>query len=137
MKSNYRKAAGMTLMELLTVMAIVGILAAIAFPAYQAYVVKTNRAAARACLAQYSQFLERYYTSNMTYAGAAGAMGCASESGMDRRYLFTTPTLTQRTYTIRATPILAQLERDRQCGWLQLTQTGARSSQYGTSATCW
>jgi len=134
MKSNYRKAAGMTLMELMTVMAIVGILAAIAFPAYQTYVVKTNRAAARACLSEGAQFMERFYTTKLTYVGAVLAMDCANSLNTKYNFEINPNPPGQRTYRLRAVPIGAQLDRDTLCGTLTLNQAGARTP---TTAACW
>jgi type IV pilus assembly protein PilE len=142
MNLKHRKSAGMTLIELMIVMAIIAILAAIAYPSYQNYVMRTNRAAARACLSEGSQFMERYYTSNMTYVGAEAvlALGCATESNLDQRYTIdANPAPTQRAYTLRATPIGAQLTRDTQCGVLTLNQAGTRTEggTATTTAECW
>ena len=141
MKATLRRNRGITLIELMVVMAIVAILTAIAYPSYQAYAVRTNRAAARACLSEAAQFMERYYTSNMTYVGAEDVLqlGCMSEGGLDTKYTFAaTPDPTQRTFTLVATPILAQLERDTDCGALSLNEVGTRTkSGTSTVAKCW
>jgi type IV pilus assembly protein PilE len=141
MNSSLRRNRGVTLVELLIVMVIVGILTAIAYPSYQRYTTRTYRAAARACLTETAQFMERYYTSNMTYVGAEGALtlGCMSESGLDTKYTFAaTPAPTQRTFTIAATPIGVQLTRDTECGTLTLDEVGTRTkSGSGTLAKCW
>ena len=81
------------------VVAIIGILAAIAFPAYQQYVVSTYRDSAKACLAQHAQFMERYYSTNLTYVDADPVLGCTTESNMASRYTFSLSNLTQSTYT--------------------------------------
>ncbi len=139
MNYQHRKSAGMTLIELLVVMVIVGILAAIAFPSYANYVMRTNRAAARACLSDAAQLMERFYTTNLTYVDADSGdggleMGCESDAGLDERYTFTVDNLAQRTYRLVATPIDAQAVRDTQCATLTLNQTGARTP---TTAGCW
>ena len=153
-----RRDAGFTLMELMIVVAIIAILAAIAIPSYSRYVVKTHRAAAAACLSEYANYMERYYTTNLRYdqAPAASAsadavanpvvgeaptlvLDCATAARTGKNYSYTTSEVTANTYTFRATPIHAQQNRDTQCGTLTLDQTGARSVDggTGTAAQCW
>jgi type IV pilus assembly protein PilE len=135
---HFSKAAGFSLIELMVVVLIVGILTAIAVPAYQNYVARTNRGAAKACMAEFSQFMERYYTSNLTYVGAAPAMGCQTESNLNLRYTITIDNLALRTYTVTATPVGVQVTRDASCGTLSLDQASVRtaSGTYGV-AGCW
>ena len=139
MKSSSRKA-GFTLVELMIVILIISIIAAIAIPSYNRYVMRSYRAAARACMMEYSQLMERFYTTNLTYvAGAPAApLGCASEGALDLRYTMTVGGVAARTYTISATPIGAQATRDTQCGVLTLDQAGTRG-EGGTGVVndCW
>jgi Tfp pilus assembly protein PilE len=59
----------------MVVIAIVGILFGIALSSYQSNVLKTRRYAAQSCLMEYSQYMERHYTTNtsnpMQYTGAS------------------------------------------------------------------
>ncbi len=57
------------------VMVIIAILTAIAVPAYQSHVTKTNRSAAKSCLSEYAQYMERFYTTKLTYVGAGPGPG--------------------------------------------------------------
>ena len=91
MTTALRRESGFTLIELMIVVSIIGILAAIAIPAYTAYVTRGNRSAARACASEMTQFMERYYTTNLTYVGAAPVLGCQTEGGLDTRYTLTLP----------------------------------------------
>jgi type IV pilus assembly protein PilE len=132
--------AGMTLIELLVAMVIVALLAAIAVPSYQRQVMRSNRAAARACLNEHAQFMERFYTSNLTYeVDAPPVLGCETDGNLDVSYVFEfSADPTQRTYSVQARPIGAQLTRDTQCATLTLNQTGLPGETgTGTVADCW
>lgn len=138
MRTHMQASRGFSLIELLIVITIVSILAAIAIPSYRDYIVRTNRAAARACLSEGAQFMERYYTTNLTYVGATLALGCQTEGGLNSHYTLSAGTPTQRTYTLTATPAGAQAGDDTDCGTLGLTQTGARTASGSGGVTkCW
>ncbi|PXV58345.1 type IV pilus assembly protein PilE [Dyella jiangningensis] len=145
--------AGFTLIELMIVVAIIAILAAIAYPSYINYVTKTNRVAAEGCLSEYSNYMERYYTTNLRYDQAPASSGtaaavqnpvtttpptvtldCAAASQTGTSYAYTVPAVSATAFTVRATPIGAQLKRDTQCSALSLDQAGNRSP---TTSGCW
>lgn len=135
---SWRASVGVTLIELMVVVAIVGILAAIAYPSYQRHVARTNRGVAAACLSQYAQFMERYYTTNLTYVGAAPVLGCRLENNLNLRYTIAVSNLAQGTYTLQATPIGTQASVDTRCGTLILDQSGARTVSGAAAVTeCW
>lgn len=130
-----RRTAGVTLIELMIAVAIVGIIAAVAYPSYQRYVARTHRNAAAACLSQYAQFMERFYTTNLTYTDAEATMGCATENDMNRHYTFAVAVSEDgRSYVARATPQGSQATLDAECGELTLNQTGARTPDVNA---CW
>lgn len=134
---NTRRSAGFTLIEVMIVVVIVGILAAIAYPSYINHVTRTNRDAAKACVAEYATYMERYYSTHLTYdidAGDVPTLGCASDSNLDERYTISLEDLAQGAYTVVATPINVQLANDTKCGTLKLDHKGAKTA---SDSSCW
>lgn len=144
--ASRRTAKGFTLVEVIIVVLIISVLAAIAYPAYQDSVVKSRRAAAKACIGEATQFLERFYTTNnLTYVGGDAAwlaIGCSAGTDVTNHYTVT-PTIAvvagaRPTYTVTATPRGLQLAKDTQCGTLSIntrgdkTKTGTETQDY-----CW
>lgn len=129
------RRAGFTLIELMIVVAIIAILAAIALPAYTSYITKTKRVAAEGCLSEHANYMERYYTTNLSYKGAAlPGLDCASPQRTGADYQYAVASASTAAYSVTAAPINAQLTRDTKCGTLSLNQAGAR----GPSTTgCW
>lgn len=121
---------GFTLIEIMIVVTIIGIISAIAYPAYQEHLRNARRTAAMGCLMERAHFMERFYSANMTYAGAAPA-ACPGEVG--QFYAFAVANLGAATYTLTANPIGAQAG-DR-CGNLSVNETGNRQAAGG--ANCW
>lgn len=137
--------AGFTLLELMIVVAIIAILSAIAYPSYISHVTKTNRVAAEGCLSEFSNWMERYYTTKLSYPTSSSStqppfatMDCATvqQTGNNYQYGFVTQQATS--YKIKAAPQNAQLSRDTKCGTLTLDQAGTRTiSGTGTLEECW
>jgi len=107
--------SGFTLIELMMVVVIIGILAAIAFPNYTSHLRKVRRDDAMAALTACANLMERFYTQNYTYIGAA----CAG--GTDY-YTIAAATPTATTYTLTATPVVGSVQDGD--GMLQLLSTG-------------
>lgn len=132
------RAQGMTLIELMIVVAIIGILAAIAYPSYAEYTRRGNRADAQAVMMEAAQFLERYYTTNGTYAGAAipAGLGSSPKPGEGpARYAISLPVANATTYTIQAAPTGGY--SDPTCETLTINAAGAKTASAGTVANCW
>lgn len=131
-----RRAQGFTLIELMVVVAIVAILASIAYASYQNQVMKTRRAAATTCLQERAQFMERYYTTNMTYAGAPNPAQCADIA--NHYTIAFSGGVTATAYSLTATPQGVQATRDTGCGTLSINQNGLRGKTgSGTVDECW
>ena len=148
------RSRGFTLIELVIVVAIIAILAAIAVPAYTKYITKTRRAAATACLSEYANYMERFYTTNLSYSvdvstGTAVTtppiLDCSAQSQTGQYYTYTyaaAPALSPSSYRIIATPQGIQSTRDTTCGVLGIDQAGQRyyngtASDAAGLAVCW
>ena len=146
-------AAGFSLIELMIVVGIIAVLAAIAYPSYMQHMIKANRAAAEGCLSEYSNYMERYYTTNLAYNQAAPAAGstaaavpfakptldCAAANQTGSNYDIEIPAPSATGYTATATPISKLQKRDTLCGTLTINQMGQRNINggSGTVAQCW
>lgn len=129
------KSRGFTLIEVMITVVIVGILASIAYPSYRQYVLRSNRAESKAVLMETAQFMERYFTTNNTYAGATvpSAVSPKGASGSGIRYNISfSAGPAANTYTLQAVPSGSQAADT--CGTLTLTQAGARTP---ATAGCW
>ncbi len=151
MRDSFRpadgRAYGFTLLEVMIVVAIVAILTAIALPTYRTAVLRGNRADAKAVLMESAQYMERYFTTHNTFAGATPGTAVsavspkgATASGGDIKYNigFATGQPTASTFIIQADPANGQVGDP--CGRLTLSNTGVQTDA-GASAPktpgCW
>lgn len=142
-----RTSKGFTLIELMIVVAIIGVLASIAYPAYQDQVRQARRADATGEMLAFASAMERHFTENSTYLGAAvdgdGAVSNTGDpgffNGAETFYTLTISAATATTYTLLATRAGAQA--GDKCGNYTLTQDGTRgiaSADAGmTAGDCW
>lgn len=145
--SVYYSAKGFTLIEVLIAVTIIAILASLAYPSYQRHLVDTRRAAAQSCLVELAQFMERFYTTRMTYDldsstdtddDSLPRTQCIQDLNGIYTFGFTNGQPTATTYVLVARPQGAQARADTDCGTLSLTQTGAKDrSGNGDLRRCW
>ena len=144
-----KKQHGYNLVELMVVVAIVGIIAAIAYPSYTEQVRKSRRADCSGALTSLGGAMERFFTVNSTYLGAADSGDDTGEpavyetqcpvDGGTPTYNLTISAATASTYTVQAAPTGGQA-KDK-CGTLTLTNTGKKGITGAaaglTAQDCW
>jgi type IV pilus assembly protein PilE len=79
-----KKAAGVTMIELMVVVAIVGTLAMIAYPSYTSHLSRTRRTDAQIFLMRVAGLQEKFYSDCAAYASnlGGGAMSCGGDLGL-------------------------------------------------------
>ena len=126
------KSQGFTLIELMIAVAIVAIIATVAIPSFQNSGTKARRTDGQSTLLAFAQAMERHFTINNTYLGAATSGGNTgspaifpTEAPVDsntKYYDLTIQSATATTYTLRATP------KNQQAGDgnIEIDHTGAK-----------
>lgn len=135
-----RRVKGFTLLELMIVVIVIAILAILAVSSYSFANVKARRNAAKGCLTQAAQYMERYYTTKLTYRDATDppqdpSTICDAETQKFYTVSFAgVPDGT--TFTVQAVPTASQ--KDPSCGTLSLDQAGTKgASGTGGVSVCW
>jgi type IV pilus assembly protein PilE len=135
---NRKKYQGFTLIELMIVVAIIGILAAVAYPSYTSYAQKTRRGAATACLAEFSQQMERRYSASLAYDSTTTlpTLSCATDLTNFYTFEFGDSGPFQAAFRVVAAPQGSQANDG--CGTLSLNQRGVKAKTGSLDLSdCW
>lgn len=114
------KHAGFTLIETMVTLGIVGILAAIAYPSYVEQMRNTRRADAEGALMGLAGAMERHFTLNNSYKGAAAGGG---DTGVPAIFAASVPI-----DSTKATYNLSILSADDSSFQIQAAPTGVQAS---------
>lgn len=145
MMKTRRSQLGVNLIELMIVIAIIGIIAAFAYPSYMEQIRSTKRGDCSGALLGLANAMERHYSVNGSYLGAAnggndtGAPAIFPAScpldGNTANYNLTIQAATTSTYALRATPTGGQTVD--KCGTLTLGNTGVKGVVSARSGVTW
>ena len=127
------KIKGFTLIELMIVIVIVGILASIVVPSYMDSIKKGKRADAQGVLMNAANNMERFFTSNGNYSGAAAGTTFINQAPTTGTAIYNVSVEpTASSYVLTAAPVdPGSMAGD---GSFTLSSTGART--WGAN-NCW
>ncbi len=133
------KIIGFTLIEVMIVVSIIGILATIAYPSYVEQVTRSNRAEALRELTRLANLQEQYFIDNRRYTGKISDLGVGSSSNYttdSKNYLIEVRNfdVSLGVFTLRANAQGNQLSNDKDCKWIDITNTGAKTA---FKPVCW
>ncbi len=132
-----KRNGGFTLIELMIAVVIMATLAAIAYPSYTDHVKKTRRSEAQADLLELASFMERYYTENNNYTGAALPFNQSPRTGAARYNItLTTNAGPPSTFQLTATALATGDQSSDGCGNMTIDQAGVRTHT-GSESGCW
>ncbi len=140
---SYSRSSGFTLIELMITIAVIAILAAIAYPTYDESVRRGRRADAQAVVLMSAQYMERFFTTNATYVGAALPTSLTTSpegtGSASKFYDIVVSNLSATTYTLTATRSSGRPMASDKCGDFIVDQTGAKSLANYTASLdqCW
>ena len=140
-----KKQHAFTLIELMIVVAIIGLIAAFAYPSYLENIRNSRRADCSGALVSMGSAMERFFTVNSTYRGAAAAGAdtgtpavfsatCPIDGGA-ATYNLTIQAATDSTYTLQAAPTGPQT--GDKCGSFTLTSTGVKGVVGAAAGETW
>ncbi len=141
-KSNRRRMAGVTLLELMAVVMVIGVLGVIALPSYRQYVMRAQRTEAKTELLRLQTNQERFYLANRTYGATANlaALGFPTGKTVNGTYALTIAGADATTYTATATPVAGariDMTQDAMCTSLTVTAQGVKTATGSNPTACW
>jgi len=144
-RMSKHRQSGMNLIELMVTVTIIGIIGSIAYPSYMQNVRQAKRAECSGALLGLSGAMERFYSVNGTYQGAAaggantGAPAVFSTTcpadGSATSYNLTISDAQPSTFELRATPVGDQAEDI--CGTLEFTNRGVKRVVGADTGVTW
>ena len=141
-RSNRRRMAGVTLIELMAVVLVIGVLGVIAIPSYRQYTMRAQRTEAKSALLTLQTNQERFYLANRTYGGTADLTALGFPTGLSESgsYQLTIAGADANTYTATATAVAGgrvDMTQDAMCTSLSITAQGVKSATGSNPTSCW